>query len=211
MDVKQEWADGEVRRLAAHVDRTAARLEELAGRYVALAGHLAAGSNPGGRPAGRSADEGGSRGPAGPRVPLRLDVLDVREECALFVRDFLPRVRLAASRGVVGPVRSILSGAGDVEPGLLFMALALPRVFAADRVLGDEIAREVWDLERRAAMAAGELPRPFALTDKCEACGLPSLWVVPDRLVIRCGNPGCRWSAPVHGVSAPAYRSEAVE
>lgn len=207
MDVKQEWQDEQAQRLGAHVQRTADRLEELAERYDALAGHIPAGSNPGGRPAGRAADEPGARGPAGPRVPLRLDVVDVREEVALFVRDLLPRVRIASASGVVGPARSVLAGAGHVVPGLLFMALALPRVFAADRPLGDEVARAAWDLVRRAALAAGEVPRPFALTDSCEACGLRSLWVVPERMVIRCGNPGCGWSEPVHGVSAPAYRS----
>ncbi|ASR83218.1 hypothetical protein FDI29_gp48 [Arthrobacter phage Abidatro] len=207
VDVKQEWRDGEVQRLASHVARTAARLEELAERYVSLVGHIPAGSNPGGRPAGRAADEPGARGPAGPRVPLRLDVVDVREEVALFVRDLLPRVRIATSAGVVGPSRSVLAGAGNVVPGLLFMALALPGVFAADRGLGDEVARGAWDLVRRAALAAGEVPRPFALTDLCESCGVRSLWVVPERMVIRCGNPGCGWSEPVAGVSAPAYSS----
>ncbi|UVK62586.1 hypothetical protein SEA_TAYLORSIPHT_47 [Arthrobacter phage TaylorSipht] len=206
MDVKQEWQDREVQRVAAHVERTAGRLEELAERYTALAGHVAAGSNPGGRPGGRAADEPGSRGPAGPRVPLRLDVVDVREEVALFVRDFVPRVRLAVATGV-GPARSVMTFAGQVVPGLLFMALALPRLFDADRALGDEVARGAWDLVRRAALAAGEVPRPFALTEVCESCGVRSLWVVPERMVIRCGNPGCGWSEPVAGVSAPAYRS----
>ncbi|URM87013.1 hypothetical protein SEA_RUCHI_45 [Arthrobacter phage Ruchi] len=209
MDVKQEWQDGQVQRLAAHVERTAGRLEELAERYVTLAGHVPAGSNPGGRPGGRSADEGGSRGPAGPRVPLRLEVVDVREEVALFVRDFLPLVRIATSAGVVGPSRSVLAGAGNVVPGLLFMALALPAVFDADRGLGDEVARGAWDLVRRAALAAGEVPRPFALTEACGSCGVRSLWVVPERMVIRCGNPACGWSEPVAGVSAPVFRSGA--
>ncbi|WAB09156.1 hypothetical protein SEA_EESA_46 [Arthrobacter phage Eesa] len=195
MDVKQDWQDGEVRRLAAHVERTAGRLEELAERYVALLGHLPAGGG------GKAGDEGGARGPAGPRVPLRLDVVDVREEVALFVRDFLPRVRLALRS------RHVLAGAGQVVPGLLFMGLALPRVFDVDRALGDEVARAVWDLVRRAALAAGEVPRPFALTDVCGSCGVRALWVVPERMVIRCGNPGCGWSEPVAGVSAPAYRS----
>jgi len=203
VDVKRKHEDSEVVRLAAHVGRTADRLEELAERYADLRGHLAAGSNPGGRPNGRAADEPGTRGPAGPRVPLRLDVLDVREEVALFVRDFLPLVRLATSVGVVGPSRSVLAGAGNVGPGLLFMALALPKVFDVDRDLGDEISRGAWDLVRRAAMAAGETPRPFALTEACRECSRKSLWVVPDRMVIRCGHPGCGWSEPVHGVAVP--------
>ncbi|WNM65717.1 hypothetical protein SEA_VULPECULA_45 [Arthrobacter phage Vulpecula] len=203
MDVKQDWQDGQVQRLAAHVERTAGRLEELAERWVELAGHVPAGSNPGGRPGGRSADEGGSRGPAGPRVPLRLEVVDVREEVALFVRDFLPRARIAVG---VGPV---LKGAGDVVPGLRFMAKFLPLVFDVDRGLGDEVARGAWDLVRRAALAAGEVPRPFALTEACGSCGVRSLWVVPERMVIRCGNPACGWSEPVAGVSAPVFRSSA--
>lgn len=201
MDVKREWQDSEVRRVAAHVDRSADRLRSLADRFVELAGHVPAGSNPGGRPAGRSADEGGSRGPAGPRVPLRLEVLDVREEVALFVRDFLPRVRLAMR------LKGVTRGAGAVRPGLLLMARMLPGVYERSADLGDEISRGAWDLERRAAWAAGEVPRPFALTDRCGKCGLPSLWVVPDRMVVRCGNPSCGFMEPVVGVTAGAGES----
>lgn len=193
MDVKQQWQDGEVRRVAAHVDRSAERLRGLAVRYEELAGHVPAGSNPGGRPGGRSADEGGSRGPAGPRVPLRLEVLDVREEVALFVRDYLPQVRL------VMRLRRVTRGAGDVVPGLLLMARMLPAVYSRREALGQEISRGAWDLERRAAWAAGEVPRPFALTDACAKCGVRALWVVPDRLVIRCGNPACGAQEPVVG------------
>ncbi|WPM94374.1 hypothetical protein VG1_CDS0050 [Arthrobacter phage Cupello] len=193
VDVKRQWQDGEVRKVAAHVDRTAERLRGLAVRYEELAGHVPAGSNPGGRPGGRSADEGGSRGPAGPRVPLRLEVLDVREEVAAFVRDYLPQVRLAMR------LRGVTRGAGDVVPGLLLMARMLPGVYSRRATLGDEISRGAWDLERRAAWAAGEVPRPFALTDACEKCGVRALWVVPDRLVIRCGNPACGAQEPVVG------------
>ncbi|QGH74536.1 hypothetical protein HYQ03_gp49 [Arthrobacter phage Kuleana] len=201
VDVKREWSDSEVRRVAAHADRTAGRLRALAERYVELAGHVPAGSNPGGRLGGRSADEGGSRGPAGPRVPLRLEVLDVREEVAAFVRDFLPRVRLAMR------LRGVTRGAGDVVPGLLLMARLLGPVYVRAEGLGDEISRGAWDLERRAAWAAGEVPRPFALTDLCGGCGLRSLWVVPDRMVIRCGNPACGRQEPVVGVSVPRVTS----
>ncbi|AYN58454.1 hypothetical protein PBI_LUNAR_49 [Arthrobacter phage Lunar] len=197
MDVKRKWQDSEVQRVAAHVARTAGRLEVLADRYVELAGHVPAGSNPGGRPGGPAADEPGSRGPAGPRVPLRLEVIDVREEVAAFVRDYLPRVRLAMR------LKGVTRGAGDVRPGLLLMARLLPGVYDRAAALGDEISRGAWDLERRAAWAAGEVPRPFALTDLCGGCGLRSLWVVPDRMVIRCGNPACGRQEPVLGVSVP--------
>lgn len=193
MDVKRQWQDGEVRRVAAHVDRSAERLRGLAVRYEELAGHVPAGSNPGGRPGGRSADEGGARGPAGPRVPLRLEVIDVREEVAAFVRDYLPQVRLAMR------LRRVTRGAGDVVPGLLLMARMLPGVYSRREALGQEISRGAWDLERRAAWAAGEVPRPFALTDACGKCGVRALWVVPDRLVIRCGNPACGAQEPVVG------------
>lgn len=197
MDVKREWENKEAERLAGHIGRASGRLEELADRYVTLRGHLPAGSNPGGRLGGRSPDEGGTRGPAGPRVPLRVEVLDVREEVALFVRDFLPRVRLAMR------LRGALRGAGDVRPGLLLMARMLPGVYGRDPVLGEEISRGAWDLERRAAWAAGEVPRPFALTEACAGCGLRSLWVVPERLVVRCGNPGCGRQEPVVGLAVP--------
>lgn len=194
MDVKREWVDSEARRVAAHVDRSAARLEALADRWVTLQLGLVPGV------AGRDTDELVVHTPAGPRAPLRLDVVDVRQEVALFVRDFLPRVRLAMR------LRGVTRGSGDVRPGLLLMARMLPGVYARNRALGDEISRGAWDLERRAAWAAGEVPRPFALTEECGGCGLRSLWVVPARMVIRCGNPACSREEPV-GPVGPAIVS----
>ncbi|WPM94299.1 hypothetical protein VB1_CDS0050 [Arthrobacter phage Marchesin] len=96
-------------------------------------------------------------------------------------------------------LKGVTRGAGAVRPGLLLMARMLPGVYERSADLGDEISRGAWDLERRAAWAAGEVPRPFALTDRCVKCGLPSLWVVPDRMVVRCGNPACGYSEPVVG------------
>ncbi|QGZ16939.1 hypothetical protein SEA_LITTLETOKYO_47 [Arthrobacter phage LittleTokyo] len=184
-DVKRAWSDAEVRRVAAHADRVAVMLGELADRWVTLRLGLVPGV------AGRDSDELVVHKPAGPRVPLSLDVVDVREEVALFVRDFLPRVRLAMR------LRGAVRGAGDVRPGLLLMARMLPGLYSRDRALGDEIAAAACELHRRAAWAAGEVPRPFALADECGACGLRSLWAVPERMVVRCGNPACGESWPV--------------
>ena len=191
VDVKKEHEAAEAARRAGHVQRTADRLESLAARYVDLAGHVRAGGRRGG------GDDVPFHAPAGPRVPLRVDVVDVREEVALFVRDFLPRVRL------VMRLRHVLKGAGDVVPGLLLMARMLPGVYGRQPVLGEEISRAAWDLERRAAWAAGEVPRPFPLTEACEACGVRALWVVPERLMIRCGNPACGRQESVASVMRP--------
>lgn len=188
------WADEEARRLAAHVERTAGRLESLAERYVTLLRYLVPGVSGGG------ADELVVHKPAGPRVPLSLDVVDLRDEVALFVRDLLPRVRLAMR------LRGVTRGAGDVVPGLRLMRRMLPGVYARDRELGEEITRGAWDLERRACWVMGESPRPYPLADPCGACGVASLWVVPERMLIRCGNPGCGLEAPV-AVSVPVHSS----
>lgn len=191
-DVKRAWADEEIRRRSAHADRVAGMIGELADRWVTLRLRLVPGV------AGRDTDELVVHAPAGPRVPLSLDVVDVGEEVAAFVRDFLPRVRL------VMRLKGALKGAGDVRPGLLLMARMLPGVYERDRALGDEIATAACELHRRAAWAAGEVPRPFALTDECGACGMRSLWAVPERMVVRCGNPGCGESWPVN-VPLPAH------
>lgn len=195
MDVKKQWSESEARRVEAHVKRTRERLRDLADRYIALEGHIPAGGRRGG------GDEPAFHAPAGPRAPLRVEVVDVRDEVALYVRDFLPRVRLSMR------LKGITRGAGDVRPGLLFMARMLPFVYARSAALGDEISRGAWDLERRAAWAAGEVPRPFALTDPCGGCGLHSLWVVPERMVIRCGNPACGRQESVSGVSVTVASS----
>jgi hypothetical protein len=199
----QEWEAEQARVLAAHVARTAARLEALASRYAELRAMLEDG--PGMRPA---VDGGPVRRSSGPRVPLRVEVLDTLGEIDRFLVELLPLVRGTLRLGPLPkrtPVRAVRA-----RSGLLFIAGALAGVYAEDPVLGDDVARGAWQLERRAGWIFGDRSRPFALTEACGACGMPALWVVPERMLIVCGNPACRASRPVHA-ALPVYVSEGVD
>jgi len=186
-----EWEDQEARLLAAHIARTAGRLEVLAERYAELRTMLAAGQG------GKPATELITRGPAGPRVPIRVEVLDTMGEIDRFLARFLPLTRGAMRLGVGAGVWAMSPrDNGDartarVRSGLLFLAGGLGTVYGEDPALGDDVSRGAWELERRAGWIFGDRSRPFALTEPCPACGVPALWVVPERMVIRCGNPAC--------------------
>jgi hypothetical protein len=194
------WADHDARALAAHIDRTAGRLEALAGRYAELVSMLAAGGG------GRTADGIVTRGPAGPRVPIRVEVLDTMGEIDAFLARFLPLVRGQLRLGIgAGQWVMTTKDGGDarvarVRSGLVFLAASLGGVYAEDPALGDDVSRGAWELERRAGWIFGDRSRPFALVDPCPECAVPALWVVPERMAIICGNPACRATRPVDAV-----------
>jgi hypothetical protein len=194
-DYSGDWAADQARLLAAHIGRTVGRLETLAGRYVELRGMLSADSS------GRPDTAGGSRPAAGPRLPVRVDVLDTLAEIDRFLADWLPLVRgtlrLGSGAGLWTPDRGD-AGAARVRAGLLFLAGSLGAVYADDPGLGDDVSAGAWRLERRAGWIFGERSRPFALVEACYSCGVASLWVVPERMAIVCGNPACGVSRPVH-------------
>jgi hypothetical protein len=198
-DYSGDWAADQARLLQAHIRRTVGRLETLAGRYGELRGMLAADSG------GRPDTEGGSRPAAGPRMPVRVDVLDTLAEIDRFLLDWLPLVRgtlrLGSGSGLWTAETADRGGdvrAARVRSGLLFLAGSLGAVYADDPGLGDDVSAGAWRLERRAGWIFGERSRPFALVEPCSACGVPALWVVPERMAIVCGNPDCGASRPVH-------------
>lgn len=193
-DYSADWEADRARLLQAHIVRTVGRLESLAGRYVELRAMLAADSS------GRPDSEGGSRPAAGPRMPVRVDVLDTLADIDRFLADWLPLVRgtLRLGAGSGFWTAGTADRAARVRAGLLFMAGSLGAVYADDPGLGDDVSAGAWRLERRAGWIFGERSRPFALVEACSACGVPALWVVPERMAIVCGNPACGASRPVH-------------
>lgn len=196
-DYSQEWAEENARLLRAHIVRTVARLESLAGRYGQLRGLLGETGGAGGPDEVRVATA------AGPRLPLRVDVLDTMGDIERFLAELLPLVRGTLRLGNGAGTWTGRPDGGRTErtrAGLLFLASGLAGVYAEDPGLGDDVSRRAWQLERRAGWIFGDRSRAFALTDPCEECGLPSLWVVPERMVIRCGNPACGASRPVDAV-----------
>lgn len=188
-DYSEQWAEDERRALAAHIGRTVSRLEALAEKYRQLRGMLGDVGQPGG-----GGDEVRTPSRPGSRPPLRVDVLDTLGDVERFVGDLLPLVRGTLR---LGPDSGGGTAAYRVRAGLALMASGLGGVYSEDPGLGDAVSSAAWKLERRAAWIFGERSRAFALTDPCRACGLPALWVVPERMVIRCGNPACGDTRPV--------------
>jgi hypothetical protein len=141
-------------------------------------------------------------------VPIRVDVLDTLTAVDRYLADWLPLVRgtlrLGSGSGywTAGTKEGGDGRAARARSGLLFMAAGLASVYADDPGLGDDISAGAWKLERRAGWIFGDVSRPFALVEACSACGVPSLWVVPERMAIVCGNPACGLSRPVHAAVA---------
>lgn len=200
-DYGQEYADQEARRLEAHIARTVQVLDSLAGRYVSLPGML----KPGG--GGGSRDELVHFAAPGSRVPVRVDVVDTMTAVEAFVGKYGPLVRGALRVGFRSRVEA--GRVSVVLAELRYMADKLGPVYREDVGLGDELSRRVWRLERRCAGVAGDVSRAFPAAEDCGACGLASLWVSPELLEVRCGNPDCRASFPVD-VAAPVHTSERV-
>lgn len=183
-----EWEAEQARALAAHIGRTVSRLESLADKYRQLRGLL---GDVGGQGGG---DEVRSPSRQGSRPPLRVDVLDALSDIERFITDLLPFVRGTLR---LGPEPRAADRGARVAAGLAVMGSGLAGVYAEDPIVGDAVSSAAWKLERRAAWIFGERSRAFALSDLCRACGLPALWVVPERMVIRCGNPACGDTRPV--------------
>jgi hypothetical protein len=197
-DWTREAAAEDARLLAAHIARTVGRLESLAGRYGELR-NLLGGA---GRVQDLSVPPSGNA--PGPRLPLRVDVLDTMAEIEAYLRELVPLVRGTLRLGTNG--RPPADRGRRVRAGLLFLASGLAGVYAEDPSLGDDVSRGAWQLERRAGWIFGDRSRAFALSEPCEVCGVPALWVVPERMMVRCGNPACNMQRPVDAV-LPAYTS----
>jgi hypothetical protein len=189
-----QWSERESRRLLEHIVRTSARLDSLAGRYGELRTLLIPGT-------GQPVDYGMPviHSP-GPGAPLRVDVLDLLEGIDVYLAYFLPLVRGTMRLGH-------RTGAVSPKGGLLFLSASLGPVYAEDPVLGDDVSKGAWRLDRCAGWIFGERSRPFATPELCQDCGMQSLWVVPERMIIKCGNPACGSQRPVDA-ALPAHTSE---
>lgn len=181
-DYSADWEAEQARALAAHIGRTVTRLESLALRYGQLRALLGDVRQPGGGDEVRSPSRPGSR------PPLRVDVLDTMADIDRFVTELGPLVRGTLR---LGPEPRAADRGARASSVLAVMGAGLAGVYAEDPYVGDAVSRAVWKLERRAGWIFGERSRAFALSEPCRACGVPALWVVPERMVIRCGNPSC--------------------
>lgn len=203
-DYGAEW---EAQRAAALVEweaRVAVVLGELADRYVELLARI----DPGLVAAATGGTGGTSSGrPPGSRVPVDVDAFDLVVDVERFVVHFAPLVRGALRLGLVS-TSSQPGGkrARRVRDWLGFAADNLGAVWNEDPVLAEDLADRGWRLRNRAGGILGVVPRAFPIGDPCPDCGDVSLWVVPDRMVVRCRRADCGREVPV-SVAVPLWSS----
>ncbi len=165
-------------------DRTASTIRSLAGDWVTLARFVQVGG-------GGGADASGVRTtPTEARIPVNVDVIDLREGISRSVREFVPIVRGTLRMGVE-PMKS------TATPALLrFVAGAFPRLHDTDPCLGDDLAEAMWGFHRRANAILNGVDRtlrPYRLDEPCPQCGLLSMWADPEEWRLGCGMPSCRY------------------
>lgn len=166
--------------LGRYVAKASRVVREVGERWIELHGLVPAGSG--------SSSEGPS-GPAhaGPRVPVRVDVIDLMRDVETFVAGMVPPVR--------GTLRMGLGGTRAVPAGVAFLADSLTGVYAQDPDLGDDIARAGFRLHHRTGVVLGIVSSAYRLEAECHECGMQSLWLEPESATVACGMPGCggRW------------------
>jgi hypothetical protein len=142
----------------------------------------------------------GSRDGSG-RVPLNLDVVEVRDQVA------------ALSARYVGLARGTLRDGGtrlkddSVHGRLRYLAGVLPRLYDTDPDLTAELVSDVWAGQRRVDQwlvgSDRRVTKPFRLSHACPECGFASLWFDPSTWRIGCGLPDC---AHVWAVDQPVLK-----
>lgn len=172
-DWAQQWQDEQEGRVSRRVERAEMDLDDLADRWVRLAGMVAA--------TGSTAD--GSRGVAGPTVPIRVDVVDLQRDIASFVARVVPLAR--------GALRAGFSNRCSTVGGLGYLRSNMRSIWTEDPATGEEVARDAGKLRWRARRIAGEVSSAFALDVVCPACGYLALWAHPGRGLVRCGMAEC--------------------
>ncbi|MEE6280174.1 hypothetical protein [Georgenia sp. MJ170] len=185
-ETERAWLEASERQLTKHLERMVVVVDELARRYVVLVGMVPAGSGPAG--------DGSAHRPAGPRVPLRVDVLDLLRDVEGVAGRYAPLVRGSLRMGLEPGTGSRAQRVGRF---LGLVADGLRGVYADDEGLAAELSRELWRLNDWAGVVVGERSMPFRLEVDCEGCGGRDLWVHPSRMRIRCALPGCGWERGV--------------
>lgn len=186
------------------LERTRVAFDSVAECYVELATLVA-----GGRAAGVVG--GGSHVSA--RPPIDVHVVDLRAEAEVLVTRYVPLAHGALRMGL-GADRP------ETVAGLWWLRDALDHLFAEDPDLAREVGEAVWSLRGRVERACGRQARPYRIMELCPACGMLTLFVSPERGVVRCTGAGCDAEWPVEypllawssesGTSArDAYRASA--
>lgn len=179
-DAQQAWMDQVDARTARRVERAELDLDELTRRWFALTGMVAAGG---------SKDGVGVRSAPGPTVPIRVDVVDLQVEIAVWVREQVPLAR--------GALRAGFSNERSTVAGLGYLSSNIGSIWEEDPATAEDIASGAGRLQWRAKRVAGEVSSAFPVDVDCPECGCLSLWAHPGRGLIRCGVSDCagEWAA----------------
>lgn len=182
--------DGHLRAITTWLGRTSEKATELASQWSDLAGFVI--------PGGGGGDGTGIRATTvHAAAPIRIEVVALRDDIAAWSAQIQPLV--------YGTLRMGLVPRGtDTPTRVRFVGHVLPRLYAEDEALCEEVAAAIWDMHRKAAgiidPIRGTIRRPFRIDDPCPACGELALWVHPARWLIGCGMPACR---EVWGIDQP--------
>lgn len=185
------WEDWVARQREAKAERTAGTLLVLAERYIELHGHVAPGR------------AGVASGPsvAGPRIPIRVDVVDTLTAVEAFTAETASLVWGSLRMGIHSPARD----RSDVVHDLRRIADLIGRVFIDELDLGHQVARDAGKLAWRAGVALGVEQPATRLTVDCPECRLPALWWKQALGEVRCGNPDCSAMWDLLGESVLRY------
>lgn len=185
-DQWREHLDEQARRV---VERAVVHLDDLQVRYLGLRGIVGAGSGHGGGDVTRNVP--------GPRVPVRLDVVDLARDVEVFSTRYAGLVAGALRAGRPN-VRSIVGALSYVGEYLGPAALADPS-------LAGDVETKAAGLRWRARHLVGDVSAAFPVDVDCPGCGLMSLWVHPGRGVVKCGVEACGQEWSVGDLAVPAW------
>lgn len=187
-DWRKEWQDELDQRAQALVMRAQVHLDDLQVRYLALRGMTGQTS--------MSVGDGG-RGVHGPRVPIRVDVVDLLRDVEVYA------VRYAGL--VAGTLRAGSSNTRSIVGALSYVADNLGPATIVDPTLTGDVESGAAKLRWRARRIVGEVSTAFPVDVTCPECGLMSLWVHPGRGIVKCGVESCAAEWSVGDVAVPVW------
>lgn len=186
-DWTANWQDELDDRVRTLVLRAQVHLDDLEVRYLALGEMLTPGR-------GVSA---GRRTSPGPTVPIRVDVVDLARDMEAFA------VRYAGL--VAGTLRAGSSNTRSTVAALAYVGEHLGRASIADPSLATDVESGAGKLRWRARRLVGEVAAAFPVDVDCPECGLMSLWVHPERGIVKCGVVECGSEWAVGEIAVPVW------
>ncbi|HEX7352512.1 hypothetical protein [Brachybacterium sp.] len=186
-DWTENWQDELDERLRDLVLRAQVHLDDLAVRYLALGGMVTPGRG----------EATGRRTPAGPSVPIRVDVVDLARDVEAFANRYAGLV--------AGTLRAGRSNTRSTVGALSYVGNMLGQAALADPTIATDVEGGAAKLRWRARRLVGEVSTAFPVDAPCPDCTLPSLWVHPGRGIVKCGVETCGSEWTVGDIAVPIW------